>query len=232
MVKYSKRFASRSAGLALTALASLAIVSCGMSDQNYDTDPELAAFYDRYPIKVEQAEVKAGVNAKAGVLGPEQINAVMNFARDARANAESTVMVKWSSGSPQGRKVASEVARMLVEQGVPARRVKLGSYSGGADAPLQISYLRKVAVTKECGDWSDNLNYLPSNGEYRNFGCSHQHNIAAMVANPNDFEEARQMSPAPTGSRVTAMTLYYTTTTTTGSIPSSGGSSSGSGSGG
>ncbi len=231
MVKSSKRLAFAGKGPALLTVASLALASCGITDPGYEGDPGSSVFYNRYPIKVEEAEVKAGIVAKAGTLGPEQINAVMNFARDARANAESTLMVKWSSGSPQGRKVASEVARMLVDGGVPARMIKIASYKGGADGPLQVSYLRKVAVTKECGDWSDDLNYLPANNEYRNFGCAHQHNIAAMVANPSDFEKPRAMTPAPTGSRVTAMTLFYTTTSTTSSSSSGSGSSSG-GSGG
>lgn len=68
---------------------------------------------------------------------------------------------------------------------------------------------RKVAVTKECGDWSDNLAVTRSNTPYRNFGCAYQNNLAAMVANPRDFERPRAMTAASAANRSTAATIYY-----------------------
>jgi pilus assembly protein CpaD len=47
--------------------------------------------------------------------------------------------------------------------------------------------LSTVAVTKECGDWSENLADTASNEPTADFGCSVQNNIAAMVVNPENF---------------------------------------------
>ena len=52
---------------------------------------------------------------------------------------------------------------------------------------MQLSYIRSVAVTKECGDWSSDLANTSSNEPYPNFGCAMQNNIAAMAVNPDDF---------------------------------------------
>ena len=86
--------------------------------------------------------------------------------------------------------------------------IALGSYPGGSQEPIKLSFERKVAVTKECGDWSDNLASTYSNQPYRNFGCANQQNIAAMVANPEDFEQPRAMSPVLAGNRMQVMKIF------------------------
>ena len=68
---------------------------------------------------------------------------------------------------------------------------------------------RKVAVTRECGDWSDNLAVTSSNTPYRNLGCAYQNNVAAMVANPRDFERPRAVTAVSAANRTTAATIYY-----------------------
>ena len=87
--------------------------------------------------------------------------------------------------------------------------VRVTSYRGGAASPVQISFTRKVAVTKECGDWSRNLGSDWSNEPHPNFGCSMQHNVAALVANPEDFENPRGQQPVLAANRLEVMKVYY-----------------------
>lgn len=168
-----------------------------------------AAHYENYPIRVTKVPVKRGISVKAGRLTPEQINAATNFAADARNNAESKVTIRWPAGGGKARLAAQDIAEIFVEQGVPKAAIRVTSYPGNASSPIQISYLRKVAVTGECGDWSDNLANNSDNTFHVNYGCATQHNIAAMVANPEDFERPRAMSPVTAANRTAAMTLYY-----------------------
>jgi pilus assembly protein CpaD len=56
--------------------------------------------------------------------------------------------------------------------------------------------MRYVADAPDCGqDWSQNLARNYQNTPYPNFGCSSQHNLAVMVANPGDLLGPRTMTP-------------------------------------
>ncbi|NJN37124.1 MAG: hypothetical protein HC794_08815 [Nitrospiraceae bacterium] len=47
-----------------------------------------------------------------------------------------------------------------------------------------------VATAAECGsNWTENLAFAPRNLPWPEFGCSTQHNFAAIVANPRDLIE-------------------------------------------
>lgn len=193
-----------------TLLLSVAMLSgCGrdfITSEDYYV-PE--AHYERYPIKVSTAPVKFGIATRAGTLSQEQINAASNFARDARNNADSKISIRWPSGSGKTNQAAHNIAQLFVDQGIPKSMIRLSSYPGGASSPIQISYQRKVAVTKECGDWSSNLANNPDNTSYENFGCATQHNIAAMVSNPEDFQRPRAMSPVVAANRTASMAIYF-----------------------
>lgn len=201
--------------------AALVLAGCRAEDVALEDYNPHDAFYERYPIKVEQAPVRMGLGTKAGTLKPDQINAVAAFARSAR----SRIRISYPSGSPHGRAMAGEVGQLLVAQGVAPGMISAASYPGGASAPVQLSYTRSVAVTKECGDWSKDVGMQADNTSYTNFGCALQHNTAAQVADANDFARPHAMDPVTASSRAAALLLYY------GGGSGGGGSSSGSGAG-
>ncbi|MFT3989159.1 CpaD family pilus assembly protein [Aestuariivirga sp.] len=196
-------------GVASVICSAFLLAGCQTDDPDFGTNSRSSAFYDRYPIRVKNAPVKVGVVAHQGMLSSEQTYAVQNFARDAVANANSAVTVKYPSGGVGGREAALQVTQMLADEGVPRTRIYAASYSAGAGSPVLVSYQRKVAVTKECGDWSMNLGNDPANRDYPNFGCAFQQNIAAMVSNPEDFERPRTQTPIIAANRTAAMKVYY-----------------------
>jgi pilus assembly protein CpaD len=85
-----------------------------------------------------------------------------------------------------------------------------------------VSFVRTVAVTEECGSWN-NLAYQPENEQYDNFGCAHQHNIAAMVANPQDLVAPQPSTPPDAGKTSLAIDAYRGYASS--GSPSGGGSS-------
>lgn len=199
---------------ALLVGTGLLLAGCSTDDLVLQDRPTNDNFYERYPITVAKKPVKMGVSTNVGTLQPSQINAVSAFGREALKNSYSQIVISYPSGASHGRQMASDVGELLIQQGVPASMITARSYAASAGSPVELSYTRKVAVTKECGDWSQNLASDYSNRDYPNFGCAVQHNTAAMVANAEDFETMRPMDPASASARLLAMKLYYSTGTT------------------
>jgi pilus assembly protein CpaD len=196
MLKRINRIAAAHAGTALALCAGLALSGCKIQDAVTEDYYEPVAHYDRYPIKVEKTPVKLDLASKSGTLRPAQINALVSLAQQAKSNAASQIYVKRPSGGGRSVAVANDITALLMQQGIPRAMIVPASYRGASTSPVQVSYVRSVAVTKECGDWSSNLSEIPGNGSYSNFGCATQQNVAAMVANPEDFLVPRAMDPA------------------------------------
>ena len=68
-------------------------------------------------------------------------------------------------------------------------------------------------VASQCGLWPNDLGIAPGAEDHMNrpswnHGCSTQHNLAAMVANPNDLLGPRAETPADSARRQAAITRY------------------------
>lgn len=195
------------------ALAAASMVSLAGCQELIEEEYTPITHYERFPITVETVNVKKNrIHSQSRYLKPAQVVEVAAFAADARVNAESAVTVSWPSDSPNGSKAAVEVAAMAAEQGVPKDKIVVKSYKGKRGSPLHLAFRRKVAVTKECGDWTDSLAVTGKNEAYHNYGCAIQHNIAEMVSNPEDFERPRDMPAALAEKKVAALKLYYSET--------------------
>ena len=92
-------------------------------------------------------------------------------------------------GYLNGPNVPIPAGSLLNDHGFGQDAISVEAYSaeGAADPPIRVSYLRYVAEPPQCGDWSANLAYDPTNLPYPNLGCSQQRNLAVMVANPSDL---------------------------------------------
>ena len=64
------------------------------------------------------------------------------------------------------------------------------------------------AHAKRCGAFPEDLTETSQNDTYENFGCSHQNNIAAMVANPQDLVKPRRQTPSDPMRRVKVFDNY------------------------
>lgn len=199
--------ASSRIGMGMVLLSGLLLSGCAIDGAELEDGYAAESHTERFPIRVAEAPVKMNLNAKAGTLGAGQVNSVIGFAQDARNNANSRISVRYASGSENARNVAQQAVTILVDQGVPASMIATGSYSGST-AMVALAFNRKVAVTTECGDWSANLGGGQSNETYPNQGCAQQQNIAAMVANPQDFETPRTMTPVYGSARSVVLKKY------------------------
>jgi pilus assembly protein CpaD len=162
--------------------------------------------YQRYPIEVVKGSARIEVPSRSGLTQAEKAS-VARFAQQARGANAMRVAVQYPAG---GSAQANRVAEILEQQGVPAGAIAFSQYGGGKGAPVVASFSRTVAQTAECGDWTANVARTEDNLPMPNFGCAHQQNIAAVIANPNDVVTPRAETPPDAARRQQVMTDYRT----------------------
>ena len=193
------------AGVLMTTLQFL--VACSPDLASFDDTYVPQAVEENYPIKVVERPVKLQVQTKASGLQPADANQVIRFARKAAARATTSVTIAYASGSRSGKQGAEQAAAIFVRQGVARSSIVMVPY-GGWDNQVTLSVGMKVAETKPCGDWSQNLRGNQFNESGPNFGCAVQQNMAAMVTDPEDFEHPKPTTPAQSVSQNSALDAY------------------------
>lgn len=172
----------------------LLLAGCSQDYVSVDDVYVPASADERFPIQVVEAPFKLNVTAQSGALRHEDINRLAAFASAANQEGSSPVSVRYPSSSPKARNVSQQAVKLLMGQGVPRSIIHVEGYKGKSNV-VSLSFTRKAAVTPPCGDWSENLRRDQFNEPGPNFGCSVRNNMAAMVANPEDFERPRKMGP-------------------------------------
>ena len=203
----NSRSSFRPSAVLLLCMVALPIAGCSPDVGSADDVFVPYAPEQRFPIAVVDRPVKMTVPAGTGRLAPEEVNRLVRFAREADAGASSPIQIAYPKGSAKARKVAGQSAQLLAAQGIARGMIQTTNHAGSNDV-VSLSFTRKAAVTKECGDWSRDMANDPKNMPPADFGCSMQNNVAAMVANPQDIQQPRNMSPAHATSRMPGMNTY------------------------
>jgi pilus assembly protein CpaD len=193
----------------LTALsfAALWISGCSADDALLDDavrQPAQASA--NYPITLVKGPQTLNVATGQGTLQPLQVNAVMSFVHQAMQAGVTPMTVSRPSGGGNSARVASEVASLMVGQGVRRENVRFVTYPGSANAPVHISYISSYAKTKKCGNWSEDLTETDQNTPYKNLGCAVQNNIAAQIAYPETIAVPAAQDMADANAQVLAIT--------------------------
>jgi len=194
--------------VAATLAALFALAACDTPFPETQNDFMPVSSSDRFPIEVAKGPVKFDVPTGKTALNAQQKDTIVRFAQQAKSNYASTIHVRRPSGGGRGAAVAAAVRRTLIKQGVPDSMIVQSTYSGSAESPVVVSYIRTWAVTQECGNWDEDLAITYSNAGYANFGCAVQNNVAAMVANPNDLVMPRTETPSDPMRRSTVFNKY------------------------
>ena len=98
----------------------------------------------------------------------------------------STSLAAISAAQEQLESLGISRTDMVLEPGLttPAR--------GATEVVL--SFRGAVAKVPNCGDWSGEAGFNPTNMPSKNYGCAYQRNIGLMLSNPNDL---RNTKPVP-----------------------------------
>jgi pilus assembly protein CpaD len=169
------------AGVGLTALATAA---CSTPLAN---GPEEA--YDRtarFPISVHPSmmTLRLVYNGQSA-LDENARGQIARFAQQYLSSGSGSLAV----AAPNGNAAASNLAiEELLAHGVGRNQIMVGAANASRPSDdITITFIRYVAESPACGDWSSNLGFTASNTRPPNFGCTTQHNIAAMVSDPRDL---------------------------------------------
>jgi len=192
----------------LLAAASALLAGCGNELASFQDTYVPASVAENYPIKVVERPVQYTVEAVPTGLPHADVKTVSRFGQAAAgARSATPVVVSYAAGSKQARKAAEQISGLIVQQGVQRQSVVL-TPRAGKDHAVTMTFARKVAETRPCGDWSENMRPNQRNESGPNFGCAVQQNVAAMVSNPEDFEKSRPMTPAMSAAQSAALAAY------------------------
>lgn len=161
----------------------------------------------RFPITVEphMEALRVPVNTAGGLDSAGNAD-VERFVRDYLENGSGSISISASRRNPQASSVITD---RLAALGVPRSRIIVGTGDGlDIGDEVRISYIRYQARTEPCGDWSVNLGYTSANKIRPDFGCSTQHNLAAMVADPRDLVSPKPLDPEDPQRRLTVLDKY------------------------
>lgn len=220
--KFRHRLRPDTASVALAAAATM-LAACTSELASFDDIYIPQSVEENFPITVVEQSAKLAIEAHAEGLRNSDMSELVRFGRQAAARATTPVTVGYSATSKHARQVANQAAEVVVRQGVPRGSVLVTPHDG-RDGSVILVFGTKVAQSKPCGDWSENLRGNQFNGSGPNFGCTVQQNIAAMVADPSDLERPKPMTPTQSSSQSVALEAYNkgvwttpTVTTTTAS---------------
>ena len=203
--------------LAASAIA-LALTGCKTTD-----DPTRVAGWtlvdgsERHPILVSEQPTTHIVKVAAGSNGltSGQRAQLLDFADHYRATdtGASRLVIQAPSGGANevsSMYAVSQIRSLLADQGFAENMISVEAYdaNGTREAPIRVSYLRFVAQPPPCGNWSTNLAEEPMNLPHPNLGCSNQHNLGAMVANPADLLGPRSETARDSERRDQVFTKY------------------------
>ena len=187
------------------SLLALAAIVAGCRDfGRMDTDTALVRNdpEQRHAISFSERSSAMLVEVPSGGpgLSPDQEIDVHRFI--ARYKSEGMGRLKVSSaatprdGAATQRSLAG-IRALIQEAGISPRAIEVSRHRSGAGPSqgVRLSYERPVAVPPVCQEWNEDLGPNHERVHFPNFGCSTQHNIAVMVANPRDLIEPQPEDP-------------------------------------
>lgn len=186
------------------ACVALTMLAAGLAGCKHDYDigaPQVAGWSmvdatQRHPIIVSQEPqtMEVHVSASARGLSPRQRAEVLEFSDRSRAAdaGNSRLIIQAPGGGANeisSMNAVGQIREILSDNGFPESSIAVEAYHSGerSNSPIRVSYLRYVAEAPVCGYWPTNLANQRDNGNYPNFGCANQRNLAVMVANPADL---------------------------------------------
>lgn len=165
---------------------------------------------ENHPIAVEPSfrEIKLQYAGGADGLDIDEAMKFEAFLDDYRAHGNGSLGISVPNGPPS-RAAITWFAERAAATGIPRDKILVSTHdTRDGDFRVDVSYIAYTARAPECRDWSENLAFSGDNLTPKNFGCSVQHNIAAMVADPRDLLGPRRFDVAD-GNRAVAVITNY-----------------------
>ena len=179
----------------LVALLCLAAAAC-----QYRDTPELdladSDYRAKFPIRVESDLVQANfVGTSAGSLTLDELVQLDEMVSDYIAHGQKPLVIVMPGNGLEYRNLGNEIQRRVMLRNLAKSEVLLGVEPEAAmNGQVTVSFLMHTAIGPECGYWQSEPSLTNENANSDNFGCSTQHNLALMLANPGDLVVPRNFS--------------------------------------
>jgi pilus assembly protein CpaD len=168
-----------------------------------------------HPIAVEPSyrDLKIYYTGSADGMNADDTVKFDAFVADYRAHGNGSLGISVPSGSAS-RAAITYFGERAAATGISRDKIMISTREAGSDMRVDVSYIAYTARSQACGDWSENEAFTIDNTTPKNFGCSTQHNLAAMVADPRDLLGPGAMGPVDTNRRAVVMDHYQKGETT------------------
>jgi pilus assembly protein CpaD len=200
----------RIAILARLAAAALICLSAGACVYPDTTTPyELVDYRAHYPIGVKSQVVESDFygNAEGGLTTDEQ-RVLRQFVAAYMQRGRRPITVTTGGSGQSGQALAATLRQAALGQGLAAGEVVVGVDPSQPADRVRMSFVSYTAVVPECGYWSDESVANPDNVDSQNYGCSSQHNLGLMLADPSDLLGDTTMTARNATRSVTGTALY------------------------
>jgi pilus assembly protein CpaD len=186
--------------------AMLAAASCASPASEVNAPkPDGAA---NHPITVEPSYKSLKVNFAPGGLSAGDAAQLDAFVADYIAHGSGSIAVS-APATSVARDALTYLADHINQMGISRDHILVATHDApDSDQRVEVNYISYQAHTDKCGDWSDDLAFTMENDTPKNFGCSVQQNIAAMVANPRDLISPRDLGEDDAARRATVLGKY------------------------
>lgn len=190
-----------------------AAATLGACQSMPDAAPPVASHMDRHPISVEQAPQRLEIPVAAEMNAQSRAD-IDRFASGYLRYGHGALVLSTPSGAANAESastMAHQTRMALTEAGVPYSAIAGSSYdaSGAANSPIILSFTRYEASAPECAPlYSQDLAHQSNNQPWESFGCATQANLAAMVEDPRDLVQPRDMTARDSGRRDEVMEAY------------------------
>jgi pilus assembly protein CpaD len=163
-----------------------------------------------HPITVEPSyrELKLQFAGSQDGVSPDDAVKFAAFLADYRAHGNGSLGISVPNGAPSNAAITF-FAERAAATGISRDKILVSTHDvTNGDYRVNLSYISYSATTEACGDWSEDLAFTAENQTSKNFGCSVQHNIAAMVADPRDLVHPRTFETADGNRAATVISNY------------------------
>jgi pilus assembly protein CpaD len=189
---------------------SLATVLLAGSCAGPDHNPG-AMFEDgiaNHPITVEPSYKSLKLSYSAAGLSNTDAALLRAFVQEYSEHGNGSIAVS-APANEDSRGAITWFADHINAMGVSRDQILVATHDAPTnDMRVEINYVAYQAHTAACGDWSEDLAVTLDNGTPKNFGCSVQHNIAAMVSDPRDLMNPRPMDGSDANRRAAVVGHY------------------------
>ena len=191
---------------ALAVGSALVAGSCSIANDGGSISEDGAR---NHPIAVEPSYKDLKVQfAGADGMNADDAGKFDAFVADYRVHGNGGLAISVPSGAGS-RAAITFFAERAAASGISRDKILVSTReAGNTDPRVDVSYITYTARAESCGDWSENIAFTADNLTPKNFGCSVQHNIAAMVSNPRDLLGPGPMGPVDTNRRAIVMDHY------------------------